>query len=89
MIIGSLCLPFILCRDLRQVVYDSKAGSKSRCAPHSKMINCQQKLFVLHKKDSGTLKSISNYFPYIKGCNKYFVFVLNNNLVNEDVITVR
>jgi hypothetical protein len=75
--------------NVRQVVYDSKAGSKSRFAPHSKMINCQQKVFVLHKKDRDSMKSISNYFPYIKGCNKYFVFSRNDYFVNENVITVR
>ncbi len=77
-----------LCRNARQVVYASKAGSKSKSTAHTKMINCQQKLFVVHKKDSESVKSISNYFPYIKGCNKYFVFSRNDNFVNENVIAV-
>ena len=70
-------------------MYDTKAASKSRFAAHTKMIPCQQRLYVVHKKDSGSEKSISNYHPYIKGCNKYFVFSSNNNFVNENVITVR
>ncbi len=69
-------------------MYASKAGGKSKFAAHTKMINCVQKLYVVHKKGSGSEKSITNYFPYIKGCNKYFVFSRNDNFVNENVITV-
>ena len=77
-----------LCRNVRQVVHASKAGSKSKFGAHTKMINAVLKLFVVHKKSSESEKSITNYFPYIKGCNKYFVFWRNENFVNENVITV-
>ena len=63
-------------------------GRSSQRAPHTKMINYQQKLYVLHKKDPDSEKSICNFYPYVKQNINYFVFSRNTHRLNANVISV-